>query len=823
MAQASTSSRAPKARPRRQDRYDPEFDRHRETDAPRKPPDESERDRDRERERERERDRPERPRSDRTGTLFDPSRHDPVRFAAQRAAASPSGVEKRRGAGSVASSATRSDLSRTSRERRRRKGTSATSAESERGNAYVAEIKRTYHDLARLEGELQEEHAQAATAHSAQDMRRTPSRPPSGPSSEVDHAPWLALLEKHKRLALFHVKFLELCLGTGALPTWRSLPSEYNMPVRLWQVGFHLMLERLRHTLPSNQSPTSGDAGAMQRALLDHLTEFIYFAYGLYANLLENEALRSMRTAWMESLGDLARYRMAVAGLELRAGNGSAGPSGNSIRNKPPRVNGPFARSAPPPDDVQQKAQEDAQEDVREHDGASIGSDALGDWMLEERDVWKGTAAEWYAKALADVPGTGRLHHHLGILARGDDLRALHHFSKAMTAAHPYPAARETALSMFDAANQLARLRRGGVTDLFVWLHGALLTRVNLDDFPAVLDRFLHLLSASPLDGGDESPTKGNLTQGALMRMLSTNIAALFQYGAADAVLTLRWEDGKEDLSVSDEELPPAFLLARRLAFQMLATVIGRVLAEPLMSAMPTAYVTGMVTLLYTAARMGGVYALFSPAVPYEALLALSKALPEGLPELTEQDRTTFIQTAGGKIGSVTPLPEDWAVRGMGWVGRRVYERGFWYYTPPPLKARNKRPWPVRLRFDTELEALDYEQAADTEEREDEEAGDPLIRLRWGRVGHLLVALTRLVPGLDSSGGKLELVPPLTTQMQRWRMEEEQSLILSKFDPDLDDIGEYQSDGSVRDEDLPEEVRALKVRVVSISTADTAS
>ena len=46
-----------------------------------------------------------------------------------------------------------------------------------------------------------------------------------------------------------------------------------------------------------------------------HVQEFIYYAYAFYCALLEERNLSAFRTQWIEALGDLARYRMAVSAM----------------------------------------------------------------------------------------------------------------------------------------------------------------------------------------------------------------------------------------------------------------------------------------------------------------------------------------------------------------------------------------------------------------------------------------------------------------------------------------------------------------------------
>ena len=50
-----------------------------------------------------------------------------------------------------------------------------------------------------------------------------------------------------------------------------------------------------------------------------------------------------------------------------------------------------------------------------------------------ERETWRRTARDWYAKALKNTPGQGRLHHHLAVVSREgerEEMRAVYHFVK---------------------------------------------------------------------------------------------------------------------------------------------------------------------------------------------------------------------------------------------------------------------------------------------------------------------------------------------------------------------------------------------------------
>ena len=143
-----------------------------------------------------------------------------------------------------------------------------------------------------------------------------------------------------------------------------------------------------------------------QPAALDLLTDLVYDAYKFYTDLFEDAALLSFRTAWIEALGDLARYRMAIAShvsLDVNA------PSSSTLG----------------------RIDDDADEFVPS--GASIGAEVAEAWNVEDKDTWRTTARDWYSMGVTEKPGEGRLHHHLALLSRdvhGQEGLALHHFAK---------------------------------------------------------------------------------------------------------------------------------------------------------------------------------------------------------------------------------------------------------------------------------------------------------------------------------------------------------------------------------------------------------
>jgi protein SMG6 len=196
------------------------------------------------------------------------------------------------------------------------------------------------------------------------------------------------------RLSDLHHEFLVRVFDPLVPSSLHQLTVRYNIPSRLWQSGFHLILERLRHAWMSNQP-----------AALDLLTDLVYDAYKFYTDLLEDQTLVNFRTAWIEALGDLARYRMAIA-------------SHQATESKPRHT---------------RQDLEDLDGEV-ESSGASIGAEVAQAWDVEDKETWRTTARDWYSMGITEKPGEGRLHHHLALLSRdirGQEPRALHHFTKS--------------------------------------------------------------------------------------------------------------------------------------------------------------------------------------------------------------------------------------------------------------------------------------------------------------------------------------------------------------------------------------------------------
>jgi hypothetical protein len=119
--------------------------------------------------------------------------------------------------------------------------------------------------------------------------------PETGAQPQLKNEQWQALIALHRTLLHEHHDFFLASRHPSVSPALKKLASKYAMPARMWKQGIHSFLEILRHRLPGSR---------------DHMLEFIYLAYSMMALLYET--VPAFEETWIECLGDLARYRMAI-------------------------------------------------------------------------------------------------------------------------------------------------------------------------------------------------------------------------------------------------------------------------------------------------------------------------------------------------------------------------------------------------------------------------------------------------------------------------------------------------------------------------------
>ncbi|KAI0195734.1 hypothetical protein EV127DRAFT_331563 [Xylaria flabelliformis] len=297
----------------------------------------------------------------------------------------------------------------------------------------VAEVKGIYAGLMMVESKcIEVDNAQSSQS-----------------DTKLNNEQWQALIALHRTLLHEHHDFFLASQHPSASQALKRLASKYAMPARMWRHGIHSFLELLRHRLPGS---------------LEHMLTFIYLAYSMMALLYET--VPAFEDTWIECLGDLGRYRMAI---------------------------------------------ED--EDIR------------------DREVWTSVSRHWYSKASDKAPTTGRLYHHLAILARPNALQQLFYYSKSLCVPIPFGSAKESIMTLFDPI--LGGHLHGRMLPIdvaFVRTHGILFSHKQLDNFGPVVGEFL-----GSLDNHIGRITKRWMEAGYYIAI--ANCCALLSYGKEENVI----------------------------------------------------------------------------------------------------------------------------------------------------------------------------------------------------------------------------------------------------------------------------------------------
>ena len=154
----------------------------------------------------------------------------------------------------------------------------------------VVEVKGIYAGLVLVEGKCMDVDRKQTRAASVRDQSRD-----SALKGKLSDEQWQALIALHKTLLHEHHDFFLASQHPSANDALGQLAERYTMPASMWRHGIHAFLEVLRHRLPDS---------------LEHMLAFIYIAYSMIALLYET--VTTFENTWIECLGDLGRYRMAI-------------------------------------------------------------------------------------------------------------------------------------------------------------------------------------------------------------------------------------------------------------------------------------------------------------------------------------------------------------------------------------------------------------------------------------------------------------------------------------------------------------------------------
>jgi hypothetical protein len=284
---------------------------------------------------------------------------------------------------------------------------------------------------------------------------------------------------------------------------------------------------------------------------------------------------------------------------------------------------------------------------------------ATEDDDIRDREVWTDVAKHWYSKASDGAPTTGRLYHHLAVLARPNALAQLFYYSKSVCTSLPFLSTRESILTLFDPVLNASVGPYSGLPPLdlaFVKAHGILFKRKTLQGFEAQAQEFI-----GTLDNNIGQLTQKFLEQG--YHIAITNSIAMLGFGSKDNPLMEAMESLAEHLDGSEELLSnnEFFSSARRLAHETLEIALRRV-EDP--NVLPLVHVS--LAFMHLICRYAPIQRLVQIDFPWESLVNFLNVVLD-----------TY-DTSSGTIAKDTfpiptetdfrPFPEDFAMHGLLWA-----------------------------------------------------------------------------------------------------------------------------------------------------------
>jgi len=334
---------------------------------------------------------------------------------------------------------------------------------------------------------------------------------------------------------------------------------------------------------------------------------FIYLAYSMMALLYET--VPAFKETWIECLGDLGRYRMA-------------------IEDDNPR----------------------------------------------DREVWTDVSRGWYSKASDSAPGTGRLYHHLAILARPNALQQLFYYNKSLCVAIPFVAARDSVMTLFDpimAPNSSQQSRLPPTEHAFVKTHGIMFSKKNPSKLEPAMNEFINTLDNHAGRSG-----RRFLEPGSYMGI--SNCCAVTEYGGDNNPI---YNIIKQVLTGEQQDQPMSGNTVDAAALKNLAVSLDfwnkthRVLFSRFGDPNVLSYVHTVLAFLYHSTFYHEAVELLARDFPWKLLSLMLNTLLSSCQSYDRIESEDF--PLPEKDDSPRPLPEDYAMWGLVWVANYYPKRWF--------------------------------------------------------------------------------------------------------------------------------------------------
>ncbi|KAI0388513.1 hypothetical protein F5Y17DRAFT_452466 [Xylariaceae sp. FL0594] len=200
----------------------------------------------------------------------------------------------------------------------------------------------------------------------------------------------------------------------------------------------------------------------------------------------------------------------------------------------------------------------------------------IKDEDVREREVMTAVSRSWYSKASDKAPTTGRLYHHLAILAH--PIERLYFYAKSLCVPIPFSNTRESIMTWLDpllAVDGFQHPRLAPMDVAFVKAHGYLFSQKSPDKFQVAADKFIELLD------DHISRTTHHWTKMGYFIAVS-NACSLLSYGKDDSVITKAIQseaDGKASEGASTL-LPASFTNTLHLVMGTHQVVLHRLISS---------------------------------------------------------------------------------------------------------------------------------------------------------------------------------------------------------------------------------------------------
>lgn len=285
---------------------------------------------------------------------------------------------------------------------------------------------------------------------------------------------------------------------------------------------------------------------------------------------------------------------------------------------------------------------------------------AIEDDDLKDREVWTSVSRHWYSKASDKAPTTGRLYHHLAILARPNALQQLFYYTKSLCVPIPFLSARESIMTLFEPHLNGSPTRLQEIDAAFVRAHGILFSGRNQEQLAPSVDEFI-----GSLDNHIGRTTRRWMESGYYIGIALG--CSLLEYGSESNVIMRTIKSGaradEPDTAMQGvEAAAPSQKFLDALDFTCRThDVVFRRFGDP--SVTPYLHVT--LSFLYHLSKFPVAMAHIESKIPWKLISLMLNTLVGTCSRFDKIENEAFPRN---EKESPRPLPDDFAQRGLLWV-----------------------------------------------------------------------------------------------------------------------------------------------------------